>query len=84
MHGHFELDPLARLQAQEVDMRREILDDVELIVARDRALLLAVDVEFEDRRQEVSREDQLGDLARIERERGRSFAGRSASPSSAG
>ena len=68
MHGHVELDPLTRLQAQEVDMRREILDDVELIVARDGALPLAVDVELEDRREEVPRKDELGDLAQVERE----------------
>ena len=71
VHGHFEAQARAGLQAQEVDVNRMVLDDVELIIARNGALGLAVDFEFEDRRQEVPREDELGHGSRVERERRR-------------
>ena len=50
-------------------MDREVLDRVELVVARDGAGLLAVDVDLEDRGQEVAGEDQPAGLVEVEGDR---------------
>ena len=59
VHGHVDADLLACLQAHEIDVEREVLHRVELVVARKNARLLALDVDLELRGQEVTREDQL-------------------------
>ena len=71
VHRHHDLDRLALGEAQEIDMDREVLDRVELVVARDGAGLLAVDVDLEDRGQEVAGEDQLLGLVEVEGDRRR-------------
>ncbi len=67
--GNADPDSRAGAQAQEVDMHRLVGDDVELIVSREHALLAAVDVEFENGRQEVPCVDELVDFLELERNR---------------
>ena len=53
----------AGADALEVDVDGQVLDRIELHLARDHAALLAVDVEVEHGRQELAAPDQLGQLA---------------------
>ena len=55
-------------------MQRPVVDDVELVVARQHALLAAFNVELEDRRQEVPGVDVLVEFFEIDRNRFRFFA----------
>ena len=55
-------------------MERQILDGIELIIARDHALLSAADVDFVDRRQKMSGIDEPVEIAIIERDRFGVFA----------
>ena len=71
---HADAHARARAQAQEVDVHRLVGDDVELIVARQNALLAAADVELEDRGQEVAGVDELVELLEIDRDRLRLLA----------
>ena len=50
-------------------MDRPVGDDVELIVARQDTLLAAVDVELENRGQEVAGVDELVELLEVDRNR---------------
>ena len=59
----------ARAQAQEVDVQRLVGDDVELIVARQHALLAAFDVELEDRGEEVTGVNELVEFLVLDRDR---------------
>ena len=59
VHRHFHADELAGLEAQEVDVQREVLDGIQLVVARDHARLRALDVDLELRGQEVAGENEL-------------------------
>ena len=63
-------DPHARArdEAQEVDMNRPVGDDVELVVAREHALLAPVHLQFEDGRQEVPGVDELVDVLEVDRD----------------
>ena len=69
-----DLELRAGLEAQEIDMHRRIAHDVELVVARNGAFLLAIDVDLENRGEEVARVDQLVNFAVGERNRRRRFA----------
>ncbi len=73
---HLDPDLLAFGEAQEIDVDRQVLDRVELVVARDGAGLLAVDVDLEHRGQEVAGEDQPAGLVEVEGDRRRRGAGR--------
>src|SRR5437660_1501224 len=66
--------PGAGLQPQEIDMHRRVLDDSELVVARNRPLLLASDIDLEDRRQEFTLINQVVERLVIERDRLRGLA----------
>jgi hypothetical protein len=68
VHRNLDRDGLALGDAQEVDMDREILDRVELVIARNDALLLTSDADLEDRGQEVAAENQLAGLVGVERD----------------
>jgi len=59
MHRHLDTQARSRLQAQEIDMKRLILDGIELVIAGNNALLHAAHVKLEDRRQEMPGVDQL-------------------------
>ena len=50
-------------------MQRRVLDDVELVVARDHPLLLAADIKLEDRGEEVAGIDELVCRLGVERNR---------------
>src|SRR3984893_13484978 len=53
MHGHLDTQARPRLEAEEIDMKRLILDRIELVIARDDPLLCAAPIELEDRGQEM-------------------------------
>src|SRR5438309_2766792 len=55
-------------------MQRSVLDDVELVVARDRPLLLAFDLDLENGRQEFALINQVVERPMIERDRLRGLA----------
>src|SRR5690606_29212415 len=58
---HADLDGEARIgtDAQEVDMQRLVRNRIELVVARDDPVLLAIDVERDDTGEEAARIDAL-------------------------
>ena len=58
VHGNVDAQRRAGLQAQEVNMHGLVGDDIELVVARNRPLDLAADVDIENRRQEVTGVDE--------------------------
>ena len=62
------------LEAQKIDMQRLVGDDIELIIARQNALFLARNVEFENRREKMPGVDQLVDFLIINRDRLRRLA----------
>ena len=62
VHRNFHADGGAFRHAQEVDVHRQVLDGVELEVARDDAVLLAVDVELVERGEEAPGIDALAQL----------------------
>ena len=62
MHGNFHADAGAFRDAQEVDVHRQVLDGVELEVARDDAVLGAVDVDLVERGEEAPGVDALAQL----------------------
>ena len=66
MDRDFDLDAGVCLEPQEIHMHGEVLDDVELVVARNGADLLAIDVDLEDGRQKMPSIDQLGRGVEIE------------------
>jgi hypothetical protein len=66
VHRNHDLDGLALGNAQEVDVDWEVAYRIELVVARNDANGLAVDVDLEDRGQEVAGEDQLLGLIEVE------------------
>ena len=68
VHRNHDLDRLA-LARGAGSRCREVLDRVELVVARDGADRLAVHVDLEDRGQEVTGEDQLLGLVEVEGDR---------------
>ena len=61
-------DGRAFAEAQEVHMDRNVLDGVELEVARDHAMLGAVDVEIVEGGEEVARVDALAQFLVVERD----------------
>ena len=62
VHGNFHADAGAFRDAQEVDVHRQVLDGVELEVARDDAVLGAVDVDLVERGEEAPGVDALAQL----------------------
>src|ERR1700755_1629526 len=71
-HAHTYHRALA--EAQEVDVDRIVHHRIELEVARDHAMLGAVDVDVEHRGEEVSRIDLLLQILEVERDRDRVLA----------
>ena len=71
--GHFDrhrdAHARARLEAEEVDVHRLVAHLVELVVARQHALLAALDVDLEDRGQELARIDELVEVFVVDRDR---------------
>ena len=53
LNRHIDVDPRRTAHTHEIDMRRKIANGIDLDLARDNALLLAVDVEQIDRRKEM-------------------------------
>ena len=68
-HRHRDAHARARLEAEEVDVHRRVGDRVELVVARQHALLAALDVDLEDRGQELTRIDELVEVFEVDRDR---------------
>src|ERR1700731_1275441 len=66
MHRHVDAKTCPRLQTQKIDVERLILDRIELVVARDNALLGTAQVELEDRGQKMPGVDELVDFTKIE------------------
>ena len=58
-HVHLDVELGAGADAQEVDVHREVLHRIELVVARDDAVLLAIDVEGDDVGEEAAGIDAL-------------------------
>ena len=69
VHRNHDLDGLALGEAQEVHVDGEVAHRIELVIARDGADLLAVDLDLEDRGEEVTGEDQLLGLVEVEGDR---------------
>ena len=59
MDRHFHLDFLASRQTEKVDMQGLIADRIELVVARNNADFLTIDIDLENGRQEMASENQL-------------------------
>ena len=57
------------IKPEKIDMDRPVGDDVELIVARQNALLAAIDLKLEDRGEEVAGVDELVDVLVVDRNR---------------
>ena len=55
-------------------MQGGVAHHIELVIARNGAFLLAIDIDFENRGQEVARVNQLVHVAVAQRDRGRRFA----------
>src|SRR5215210_6967175 len=72
---HLDPDPLAFGEPQEIDMYRQVLHRVELVVARDGAGLLTVDLDLEHGGEEMPGEDQPAGLVEVEGDRRRRGAG---------
>ena len=72
LHRHLDREPRAGDDAQEIDVQRPVADRVELIVARDRADLLAGDVDRGDGGEEAAAVDLEIHVAvgKIDRHRG--------------
>ena len=68
-----DADERAFAEPHEIDMDRDVPDRIELEVARDHAVLRAVDLEVVKRGQEVARVDSLAQLLVIERDGERGF-----------
>ena len=64
-------DGRALAEPHEVDVNRQIPDRIELEVARDDAMLGAVDVDLIDRRQEMAGVDALAQFGIVDRDRQR-------------
>ena len=71
VQGHADADGGAFAEPHEVDMDREVLDRIEVEVARNHAVLLAVEVDIDQRGQEPAGEDTLAQFAIINRDRER-------------
>jgi hypothetical protein len=56
---------------RKVDMQRMILDRIEMIVARDHTVLATIELDLEDRCQEVAGEDALTQFLVADRDQGR-------------
>src|SRR5258708_38719517 len=69
MHGDADAHVRSWQKPQKIDMHRPVGDDVELIVARQDPLLAPLDLELENRGQEVSRKDELVDVLEFDRDR---------------
>ena len=69
VHRNADAHAGARGQPQEVDMHRPVGDDVELVVAREHALLAAVHFELEDGGQEMPGVNELVDVLEVDRDR---------------
>jgi hypothetical protein len=68
VHRNAHPDGGACTQALKIHMNRQILKRIELIIARDHAVLLALDLKLADRREEVAGEDFLLQFGMIERD----------------
>ena len=66
--GNVDADGGAFRHAQEVDMHRQVLDRVELEVARDHAMLRAVDIEIVERGEEAPGIDALAQFVMVEQD----------------
>ena len=73
MHRHFHADGRAFGHAKEIHMHRQILDRVELEVARDHAVLGAVHIEIVKRGEEAPGIDALAQFVMVERDHQRGF-----------
>ena len=75
VHRNHDLDRLALGEPQEIHVDGEIANRVELVIARDGAGLLAVDLDLEDRGEEVAGEDQPLGFVEIEGDSGGRLTG---------
>ena len=75
MNRHVDADQRAFGEPHEVDVDRDILHRIELIVARDHPVLLAVDLDVVQRRQEVAGIDFVADVDVIDSDGERGFVG---------
>ena len=69
MHRNGDADHRALAEPHEVDMQRVVAHRIELEVARDHAVLLAVELEVVDRGQEPAGIDPLPQFGVVERNR---------------
>ena len=69
VHRYADAHARSRRQPQKVDMNRPVGDDVELIVARQNALLAAFHLELEDGRQKSAGVNELVDVLVVDRDR---------------
>ena len=75
MHGHLDPNAAADAKAQEVDMHRPVAHRIKLVVARNGAELLTIDVDFKNRGEEAAGIDEPVGNRIIERNRHRGLAG---------
>ncbi len=68
VHRHLDVDDRVLRDAEEIDVDQEILHRVDLVVARDGALVLAADFDLEDRGQEAACMQQKRGLLGVERD----------------
>ena len=73
MHGDLDADGGAFRDAEEVHVQRQVLDGVELEVARDHAMLGAVDIDMEKRGEEAPGVNTLAQFGMVERDHQRGF-----------
>ena len=66
---HADANGRALAEPHEVDMDREVAHGIEVIVARDHAVLLALDIDLVNRGQEVTTENPMPQLAVVDRNR---------------
>ena len=74
MNRHIELDLLACREAQKVNMHREILHRIHLVITGNGACGCSIDIDFKNRRQKMTGKNQLARDIVIKRDRSRSRA----------